>query len=106
MTVSCCAVEPEDWAYRWYTPSDMSVPAEAEHCHSCRSRIAPRQEAWQFLRDRVDEDGELEPISPWWLCEPCGDLVLSLAEAGYCLDMSMYVGSVPEQWREYQETET
>lgn len=50
-----------------------------------------------YMQSMYDFDKGLA-APPLYMCERCGDLIESLAEAGYCFTY----GNVLGQWREYQ----
>ena len=47
--------------------------------------------------------GDEVPLAPWFLCETCGDLALSLDELGFCFDLGG--DSLKDQIKEYREIE-
>ena len=78
-------------------------------CPSCGSMIRPGDRAYAIPRWRNPTDFELleglqpefEPVEvvPGWLCEGCGDLHVSMLEAGYCADS---YGNLLADWKAFK----
>lgn len=89
--------EPSDFAWMWTNPHFATTPVgRRRRCRSCRELIGVASDAVRIYRYRLprDEvecriygyDGEVM-LAPWWWCETCGGLALSLLEHGYALEI-------------------
>ena len=101
MSLSCdCSYEPEPGDTIWYAPRDFAVfagRARRTRCVSCGEKIAPSALVAVFARAKIPEsdvevrihgeDGEI-PRATWYMCEECAGLYFSLADLGYCIDIS------------------
>lgn len=93
MSLACGCYESDDGTW-WYPPQATTpMPARKRRCRcqSCRRLLAGGEEVYRVCRERRCETdieeriyGDEVPLAPWWLCEECGDLWLSLLELGYC----------------------
>ena len=98
MPLSCYCFE--DREADWYFDSDPSYTdmpnfARRRRCKSCKTLLEPDATVLQFRRFRTWADdieyrihGDWVDLAPWWHCETCGDLYLSLAELDFCVDPS------------------
>ena len=99
-----CSCDFDDSKYYWDEPADVRcfrVPNQCQHCSvdllGKRGLLIPKKE-WDHERD----DYKYRCKSEWdRLCEPCGDLFLSLQEYGFC---SIDLGRMKLDWAEYRET--
>lgn len=97
--------EPGQWFY--YVPNDFSIfnAKRRKRCSSCKELINVGLPCLRFDRERlpyteIEESisGDLISISPFYLCEKCGEIYLNLDAAGYCLDPQ---DNMPEALKEY-----
>lgn len=110
--LSCdCDYEAEPGVFCWYYPGDfelMPTLSRRKRCVSCKILIAPNSEVLCFKRDKVPateveckiygENGEI-PLAPWYLCEKCGEVFLTLYEIGYkCIDPRKTLQAQKEYW--------
>jgi hypothetical protein len=60
---------------------------------------------WRPTRNRMEEriHGDEIPLAPYYLCESCGDLWLSLTEIGYCIAPDENVPALIEELKKYKE---
>jgi hypothetical protein len=116
MPLSCYCDDDGDW---WHIPpNDYSVldTKRCRKCASCGERIPVgatvlKMDCYRSPSDSmgIEESiyGDEVPMAPKYLCERCGDLYLSLAELGYCLnlgeDMRELVRDYAEMQREQRE---
>ena len=85
----------EGWHY--YPPHDFSrlESKKRKRCCSCGHLIDKMAECLSFRRCRTTESdieeriygGEV-PLSPWFMCEQCGEIYLNLSEIGYCINLN------------------
>jgi len=84
-----------DGDYDWYydQPDDFTAldTKRSRKCCSCGERIAVGEQVLRFfchhpVRNDIEERiyGDEVPMASRYMCEPCGDLALNLAELGYC----------------------
>ena len=106
-----CECENFDWDAEWYytTPEDFSTlkSAQRRRCQSCNKLIDVGSTVVKFNRWRdpnydVEENiyGDEVPLAPWYYCEECGGLWLTLAELGYCLTIG---DNIQDDIRDYRE---
>jgi hypothetical protein len=72
-----------DEAIGWYEIKSHAFSAQ-EQCCECNKEILKNVEAYRVEQYEYDEDGEEKRVPNKFLCEPCGDLVLSFTELNYC----------------------
>lgn len=99
MSISCgCKwdADGEDWYY--FCPDDFTKLStkRSRRCISCGTKIQPGDECVKFQRERnpqhdvevriYGEGGEI-PMAPWFMCEECGGVYLSITELGYCINL-------------------
>lgn len=112
MSLSCsCDYEPEPGDQGWgtaYEFSRMPLLPRRERCCSCSEFIESDSEVVQIERRKVPEtdieiktygkDGAI-PLPPWYLCEKCGGIYLTLVELGYdCIDPRETLLAQKEYW--------
>lgn len=83
-----------DWWWCWPREEKSLATKRFRKCCSCGARIEPGQTCQPVYRYRPPaseiEDrihGEEVSMANWYLCEKCGDIALSLDEAGYCFEL-------------------
>jgi hypothetical protein len=117
MSLSCdCDWYPEPgdtWVDAPYDFAELDT-SRRKRCKSCNHLIDIGSLALKFDRYKVPdtdaevriygEEGEI-PIAPYYLCESCGDIYMSLSELGFCLNMTESMKEQLEQYHEYVETE-
>ena len=114
MSLSCDSGDfDSDGAAWWWTWSRKSKPLATKRsrkCCSCGTKIKPGDTASMVDRYRnpnsdIEEAiyGDEVELAPWYLCETCGDLALSIDELGFCFELGGE--SLKEQIREYREME-
>ncbi len=95
MGLSCsCDYEwdGDGWCYTGDTHYAPLARKRSVKCCSCGAKIAPGEMAMAHHRMRAASNdteerihGDEVPMAPWWHCERCADLYLSLTELGYCV---------------------
>ena len=101
MSLSCyCDYDPDAGDVLWNWPADYSVldTKRSRKCCSCGERIEVGELVARFSRYKVpesdievkiygetDEDGP--PRASVYHCERCADLMYSLYELGYCINI-------------------
>jgi len=106
--LSCTCTEwyGEGWYY--WPPNDFTTLQSklSRKCCSCNKRIKVGDECVKFLRSRAPRSdieerihGDEVPLAPWYMCQWCGEMYLTLEELGYChgLGDSM-VETMQEYW--------
>lgn len=98
-----------DW---YYTPTHDFVTLDTKRrrrCCSCTAVLTPGDDVVRLDRHRgprhdIEESiyGDEVPMAPWWLCETCGGLHMSLSDLGFCCDISE---NIADQIREYRAEE-
>ena len=88
--ISCSCVE--------YAVSAVGSPRlvtcrQERPCHSCSEVIHPND--YMYIQSMYNWENS-SPVAPVYLCEECGDLMLSIDEAGFCYTLSDIQG----QWEE------
>lgn len=101
MSLSCNTGDGDysDCEWVWSAPegfTETAIEGPRKRCKSCRSLIKHGSDAVHIQRSReirsdIEEriygcDGEVS-LAPYWMCEECGGLLLSLLEHGYSLDI-------------------
>ena len=66
------------------------------HCGSCHEKINVLD--GMYIQNMFNFDA-IETMSPHYMCESCGDLMLSINHLGFCY----YLDDIKGQWREYCE---
>jgi hypothetical protein len=83
--------DPGTWAF--YQPDDFTVltTKRRRRCCSCKTLIDIGSYCLQFDRVRApyteieqEISGEEISISPWYMCEDCGEIYLNLSAINYC----------------------
>lgn len=112
MSLSCsCDFEPEPGTKCWFTGEDFSKMPQLirrKRCCSCNSLIESGSDVVSIPRYKVPEtdieiriygeDGEI-PLTPWYLCERCGEIYLTLVEVGYgCIYPPDTLDAQAEYW--------
>lgn len=115
MTLSCsCDYEPEPGDHTWLPSDDFSIleyPIGRKlpyKCCCCKKKIIEHDTVVKIYKYRVPatevevkiygEDGEI-PLAPWYLCEQCGEIYLTLAEIGYrCINPKYILDAQREYW--------
>lgn len=101
--------ESEEWCYT--APSDFTVFSKKrrKRCCSCHELINKGADCLKFYRDRYAHSeteeriyGEGEPIAitPWYMCEACGEIFLNLNALGFCVDIAC---DMKRELEEYQQ---
>ncbi len=97
MGLSCYCGDTDGADWWWYGPQD-EVPLatkRARKCCSCGEKIGVGDPARKVRRYRPPTEweetrgmhGDEVPLADWYLCEKCGDLAESIADAGYCYSL-------------------
>jgi DNA-directed RNA polymerase subunit N (RpoN/RPB10) len=63
----------------------------------CGKHIKP--DDGMYMQSMFDY-AEAKPATPYFLCEPCGDMALNLFDIGFCFNLGE---DIVQQWREYQK---
>lgn len=109
LSCGCPDFDPGDYEHWWIFPEDFSTydGKRRVRCKSCRALIdvgAEHVAAPHFRHPLSDADysihGDEVPLAPIRFCSQCGEILLSLIEYGYCVDLS---DSMPDQLREHWE---
>ncbi len=120
MTLSCScdlAFEEAAWWYHFLDYTKMPKFKRRKRCKSCGEFIDPGDcvvPAWRSrpARDEIEYDiyGEEIGMEPWWYCEPCGDVMITLTDPeingglGYCsVDITRPVQELLQIHRENME---
>ncbi|MFA7287426.1 MAG: hypothetical protein WC055_00955 [Melioribacteraceae bacterium] len=127
MSLSCyCAEwEGDGWFYilaeKVLTEGYGNVPPEMEYffplntkksrkCCSCGAKIKVNDLSLRFNRWRgptefeEDKFGYTEvKISPWFMCEKCGEIYLNLEALGFCINIEENMSGLLEDYREMQK---
>ena len=113
LSCECDGDDGADWYYR--VESDFSAlnTKRARKCRSCGVRIAPGATVVEIYRYRhpsyrcnyIEESiyGDEVPLAPWFFCETCGGLHMSVEDLGFCCDIE---SNIAEQIKEYRQLET
>lgn len=100
MPLSCTCYDNDDADWYWWKPDDFSKfnASKRKRCCSCNALISIGDDCLEFTRTRLPKndieeriygDGiEAVPLSPWYMCESCGEQYLNLTEYGYCVDIN------------------
>jgi len=113
MSLSCSSDAGDCGDYDWwwfYTLEPLPLRTKrSRKCCSCHELIKPGDislEVQRFRGPKHDIEeliyGDEVPLAPWFMCEMCGDLALSLHELKFCFDLD---SPLKEQIREYREQE-
>lgn len=124
MSLSCSCSEWDRDGWGWVlaekiiSKGDGRIPAEIEYffplatkssrrCCSCSGKINVGDLALRFNRFRSATDFEADrlgwdevKLSPWFMCEECGEIFLNLDSAGFCIDISEHMHALMEEYRE------
>lgn len=114
MSLSCASDEFDsdgyDWWWCWHREPITLQTKRSRKCCSCGEKINVGDAASRVERSRgpvteIEERicGDEVPMRPWYLCETCSDLALSLDELGFCFDLGGE--SLKDQIKEYREME-
>lgn len=96
MSISCdCDWDNEDGQTVVGEPRFVTCRTSNE-CKSCSRPIEINDGMWIW---NMYDWGKYQTASPAYLCEQCGDLAVTLGEAGFCFSVSDIQG----QWRKYLE---
>jgi hypothetical protein len=99
-----------DWWWLWNRDSKPLATKRSRKCCSCGSKIMVGDTTSMIERYRppssdIEEsiNGDEVAMAPWFLCETCGDLALSLDELGFCFELG--TDSLKDQIKEYRDME-
>lgn len=105
-----CECDPYDGEWWYLKPKDYvtaPVLGRRHRCCSCKAFIKPLSLCGRFERERTATEfeefrlGVTEiGLAPYWMCESCFDLYLSLEELGFCIELP---DNMRELVREYAE---
>ena len=94
MGLSCECDDGGEWWYRVQDEFSTLQTKRARRCSSCNTLIKVGDVVLKFYISRPPTEFEIEtigicegdevPKAPKYLCEPCGDLYLSLDDLGFC----------------------
>ena len=111
MSLSCSCGEWDGEGIGFYEPTDFVKlkSKQRKRCKSCAGLIDVGSDCLRWDRMRhpqteveikiLGEDAEVF-LAPYYFCEDCGCIYLSLNELGFCLDPT---DEMSEMLREYQE---
>lgn len=101
-----------DGDHDWYYSATDFVTLDTKRrrrCCSCKTVLTPgddvvRLDRYRGPRDGIEESihGDEVPLAPWWLCETCGGLYMSLTDLEFCCDVSE---NIADQIREYRRSQ-
>lgn len=124
MSLSCSCNEWDGEGWAWILAEKIisrgygRIPAEIEYffplntkrsrrCCSCAGKINVGDLALRFNRFRSATDFEADhlgwdevKLSPWFMCEECGEIFLNLDSAGFCIDISEHMPDLLEEYKE------
>lgn len=97
MGLSCYCGDTDGADWWWYGPQDEAplTTKRKRKCCSCGRRIGVGDISRKVRRYRPPTEfeetrgirGDEVPMADWYLCEECGDLAESIADAGYCYSL-------------------
>jgi len=110
--LSCeCDYEPEPGDIWWYQPNDYTSYSSKRRtkCCSCGEKISKDDLVTAFERYKVPdtdievkiygEDGEV-PRAYWYMCEKCSDIMFSLSELGFCIDIRQKMQNLLKEYHD------
>lgn len=114
MSISCASDSFDsdacDWWWIWDQAQTTIQTKRSRKCCSCSEKIKVGDTATKIKRFRgpkndIEESiyGDEVALAPWFLCETCSDLAMSLDELGFCFDLGGE--SLKDQIKEYREIE-
>ena len=114
MSLSCsCDSDGADWYYEHSGDFAVLDTKRSRKCCSCGNKVAPgdtvlRLWRWRTPSDRCDfiEEsiyGDEVPLAPWFMCETCGGLFLSVDELGMCCDINENIANQIKDYRSEEE---
>ncbi len=114
MSISCASNSFDsdgcDWYWYWHCEPITLQTKRGRKCCSCGEKIkvgdtASRVERFRGPNNDIEEAiyGDKVELAPWYLCETCSDLALSLDELGFCFDLGGE--SLKDQIKEYRDME-
>ncbi len=106
-----CSCSEDDYSWFYFMPNDFVCldTKRRRRCCSCRNlidlkslclKIERYRDPKTFVEDKIYEDVGEVPISPYWLCESCGEIFLNLTEIGYCLDLGIDLRKYLQEYHE------
>lgn len=95
MSISCSCDSGEEGITGVGDPKDM-VCRTPRKCQECGEPIAAGEVMYRYNMYNWDTR---RTSAPHWMCESCGDLMVSVMVLGFCF----YLGDIKGQWREYLE---
>ncbi len=97
LSCSCGDWDGEGWVYDIPSEFIKLDTSKRKRCSSCKDLIdigsdVLRFRRFRYARDEIEldihgDDGEID-LAPWFICESCGEIYLSLDDLGFCLDPS------------------
>lgn len=93
MSVSCSCEFEAEGRTSVGEPKDM-ICRTPRKCNECGEAIEPGNVMYRY---NMYDWETYRTVAPHWMCESCGDLMLSILEKGYCF----YLGDIKGQWRDY-----
>ena len=106
--------DPSDHETWFYYPNDYTTlkTKRRKRCCSCQNLIEiesictkierfRHRTKWEEARSLHYDDGVR--IAPWWMCEECSDLMLSLRELGYSFDVGENMKLLVEIYKKNEE---
>lgn len=117
MGLSCsCDFEPDVGDWFWESNQKlkpMKKSPRRKRCCSCATLIDEGDNAVEFHRFKVNEDGsvveaihgEAKPLASWFECEGCTDLREALEEHGYCVNLGDFMAELVQEHHEMKQYE-
>ena len=112
MGLSCSCDDYDGDGWYFYEPKDYAPLAtkRSRKCCSCKARIAvgdlsvmferQKQAGYDTVEEKIYGEGGEIPMAPWFMCERCGGLYMSVSDLGFCCDIEEDIAT---QIREYME---
>lgn len=111
MALSCVCPDYDEYevgGWYYYPPAEystMPLAPRRKRCCSCHSLIEPGAVVQKYDRNRhpcneIEERlrGDEIPLAPWYHCEKCADLYLSLKDLGFCVELADSMPDLLEQY--------